>query len=44
MKLPDGVTVYVGGKRYKGECPDGVVPEKKKTETSKPKKAKDADK
>ena len=24
MKLPDGVTVHVGGRKYKGEIPDAL--------------------
>lgn len=26
MKLPDGVTVHVGGRKYRGEMPDELVP------------------
>lgn len=26
MKLGDGVTVYIGGRKYRGEIPDDLVP------------------
>lgn len=33
MKLPVGVTVYIGGKKYRGEVPDHLAPvDEKKTE------------
>lgn len=28
MKLPDGVTLHTGGRKYKGEIPDNCVPKK----------------
>ena len=34
MKLPNGMTVHVGGRKYKGEIPDNLAPKglKKKLE------------
>ena len=34
MKLPDGVTIHTGGRKYKGEIPETVIPKavKKKLE------------
>ena len=26
MKLADGVTIYIGGRKYKGELPDNLLP------------------
>lgn len=26
MKLADGVTIHVGGRKYKGELPDNMLP------------------
>lgn len=26
MKLPDGITVYRGGKKYRGSIPDDMMP------------------
>ena len=28
MKLADGVTIHIGGRKYKGELPDNLLPKK----------------
>ena len=40
-RLPDGVTIHIGGKRFAGEIPDDLLPGgKTEPVAEKPKKAK----
>lgn len=33
MKLPDGVTVHIGGRKFRGEVPDELAPAEYKRDT-----------